>query len=77
MAKTITKNILKDFGTIGDTEANKVTHLTLIEWGDYKAKYDIRAWDSEMDKCGKGITFSKNDLIELRDLLNSIDFSKE
>lgn len=77
MAKQLTKKIIKDFGTFGDKDASKVKHLTLTEWGDYKAKFDLRAWDSDMDKCGKGISLSKEEIIELRELLNSIDFDSE
>lgn len=38
-----------------------------------EAKYDIRDWDEDHQKMGKGITFTKEELINLKELLNSID----
>ena len=37
------------------------------------AKYDIRSWDPEHNKMGKGVTFTKAELAELKRLLDSMD----
>ncbi len=47
--------------------------LNLVSWNNRKAKGDIREWDEEHQKMGKGITLSKEELIELRDTLNNLD----
>lgn len=63
----------EDFGGIGEVAENGwQKHLTLISWNGREPKYDIRSWNSDMSRMGKGISFTKEELLELRDLLNDI-----
>lgn len=64
--------VVKDFGAFGDGKWQK--HLTLIKWGDNEPKYDIRPWNEDMTKMGKGITLTD---AELYDLLSLIETSLE
>ena len=62
--------------TLGElSETGKVwrKELNLISWNDKEAKYDIRDWSPEHEKMGKGITLSKEELINLKALLNEIN----
>lgn len=59
--------ILKDFGGFGEGKWQK--HLTLIKWGDNDPKYDIRPWDEEMKKMGKGVTFTLEELMDLQSII--------
>jgi hypothetical protein len=36
-------------------------------------KYDIREWAPNDEKMGKGVTLSKEELKNLRDILNKMD----
>lgn len=47
--------------------------LNLISWNDKEPKYDLREWDPEHKKMGKGVTLSEEEVRKLRDLLNTID----
>lgn len=47
--------------------------LNLVSWYGNEAKYDIRSWNDDKTKLGKGITLTKNEMNKLRDILNSID----
>lgn len=47
--------------------------LNLIEWGDHRAKYDIRGWNSDRTEMTKGVTFSKEELIILKEKLGGIE----
>lgn len=47
--------------------------INLISWNDKEPKYDIRDWDLEHKKKGKGIIFTVDELKKLKDILNSID----
>lgn len=42
----------------------------MISWNDREPKLDLRDWSPEHDKMGKGITFSLEEAVALRDLLN-------
>ena len=61
--------ILKDFGSFGDGKWQK--HLTLTKWGDNEPKYDIRPWNEDMTKMGKGITLDDGELFDLLDLIET------
>ena len=45
----------------------------MVSWNDREAKYDIREWDPEHEKMGKGLTFSKDEIIQLKELINNLD----
>lgn len=55
--------VIKDFGSFGDGEWQK--HLTLCSWFDREPVYDLRTWNSDMSKCGKGITLNDAELFDL------------
>ena len=59
--------IIKDFGAFGEGEWQK--HLTFIRWGNNKPKFDIRPWNQDMTKCGKGITLTDAEAFDLIQLL--------
>lgn len=59
--------IYKDFGAFGEGEWQK--HLTLVSWFGKDPKYDIRAWNEDMTKCGKGVSLDSSDLYDLLVLL--------
>lgn len=60
-------SIIKDFGSFGEGKWQK--HLTLIKWGDNAPKYDIRPWNEDMTKMGKGVTLDDSDLFDLMTLI--------
>ena len=62
-------SIIKDFGSFGEGKWQK--HLTLIKWGDNAPKYDIRPWNEDMTKMGKGVTLDDADLFDLMSLIES------
>ena len=43
--------------------------LNVVAWGSRPAKYDIRSWNEGHTKMTKGVTFSREELIQLRDAL--------
>lgn len=61
-------------GVLSESAKGWKKELNLISWNDKEAKYDIRDWDSEHKKMGKGITFSLDELKNLREILNKIEF---
>jgi len=47
--------------------------LNLISWNERDPKYDIREWSPDGGKMGKGVTLSKEELLALKELLNTMD----
>ena len=70
MAKEITMEIKKEIGTVG-----KKMRLNMISWNGAEAKYDLRNWYTDKDgneKYSKGITLTKDEMKDLRELLNNL-----
>jgi hypothetical protein len=65
--------IKKTAGILSESAKGWTKELNLISWNDKEAKYDIRDWDSEHMKMGKGVTLSAEELKKLRDILNGMD----
>lgn len=65
--------IKETVGVISQGAKGWKKELNLISWNDKEAKYDIRDWDSEYKKMGKGVTLSTEELKKLRDILNNMN----
>lgn len=63
-------SIYKDFGQFGDGKWAK--HLTLVSWFGKEPKYDIRPWNADMTKYGKGVTLESSELYDLMSLIEDI-----
>lgn len=60
-------------GVLSESAKGWKKELNLISWNDKEAKYDIRDWDSEHKKMGKGVTLSAEELKKLKEILNGMD----
>jgi hypothetical protein len=65
--------VIKKVGVLSKSTSGWAKELNLISWNDRDAKYDIRDWSADGEKMGKGVTFSKEELLALRELLNKIE----
>lgn len=67
--RQINENLVlyKDLGSFG--EGKWQNHLTLVSWFGKEPKYDIRSWNEDMSKCGKGITLDNSELYDLMCLI--------
>ena len=65
--------IIKQIGVLSRTTSGWAKELNLISWNDREAKYDLRDWSPDREKMGKGVTLSKEELLALKELLNTIE----
>ena len=65
--------IVKKIGVLSKSASGWVKELNLINWNDRDPKYDLRDWSADGTKMGKGVTLSKEELIALKELLNSVE----
>lgn len=65
--------IVENHGVLSESSKGWTKELNLISWNDKEAKYDIREWDSEHKKMGKGVTLNNEELRKLRDILNEME----
>lgn len=73
MAKTeISFEIVENIGVLSTSAKGWTKELNLVSWNGREPKYDIREWSPEHDKMGKGLTFSKDELEELKGILEKL-----
>ncbi len=65
--------IIKKIGVLSKSASGWGKELNLISWNERDAKYDIRDWSADREKMGKGVTLSREELLALKELLNSIE----
>lgn len=66
-------NIIKNIGFLSEGSKGWKKEVNIISWNDRKAKVDIRDWDEDHEKMGKGVTLSKNELKKLKEFLDTVD----
>lgn len=67
--------VVETYGSLSESSKGWKKEIKLISWNQKEAKYDIREWSPDGEKMGKGVTLSKEEIINLRDLLNKLDLN--
>lgn len=70
----------KIIGPRGKEDSGWNLELNRIIWDSGKTdniKYDIRTWNADHTRMGKGISITSKEAQKLRDILNETDFSKD
>lgn len=65
--------IKEPIGLVSESNKGWTKELNLISWNGRTAKYDLRDWSPEHEKMGKGITLSREELMQLKEILNKMD----
>lgn len=66
--------IKEKLGSLSQSSKGWTKELNLVSWNEKEPKYDLRDWDREHKKMGKGITLSVEELKTLREIINKIEF---
>ena len=61
--------IIETFGTLSTTPSGWTKELNLISWNGAEHKYDVRQWAPDHAKMGKGVSLSREEADELKNLL--------
>lgn len=73
MAEDFSFEIVKSYGTISNGKGGWSLELNSVSWSGREPKFDIRSWSADHQKMGKGVTLTKEELLSLKELLNSVD----
>ena len=65
--------IVEHIGTLSESAKGWTKELNKISWNDRPAKYDLRDWNHESGKMGKGATLSDEEVQNLKKVLYSIE----
>jgi len=65
--------IIKNIGVLSESSSGWTKELNLVSWNDREPKYDLRDWDPEHEKMGKGVTLTEEELKKLKELLGEME----
>lgn len=68
-------SVLSDLGVIEEGTNGYNTEAKIISWNGGTPKLDIRKWNDETGKMGKGISISLDSVETLIDILKNVDES--
>lgn len=68
----IKKLIIENLGVLSENGSWK-KEFNIVQWGDSIAKYDIRSWNKDHSRAGKGISLSLQEIKELKKILNKLE----
>ena len=69
----ITFKIKESLGVLSESSRGWKKELNLVSWNGREPKYDIREWDPEHEKMGKGVTLTEEEIIALKALIEEIE----
>ena len=64
--------ITEHLATLSTSSKAWTKELNLVSWNDAAPKYDLREWSPDHSKMGKGITLTKEELINLLNALENV-----
>jgi len=65
--------ITKSLGVLSESARGWTKELNLVSWNGREPKYDIRDWDPEHEKMGKGVTLTEEEITALKALLAELE----
>ena len=65
--------IVKSIAVLSTDRNGWTKEINLVSFNDAPPKYDIRSWDPEHQKMGKGFALSREEMKEMLDALADIE----
>ena len=65
--------ITERIAVLSENSKGWTKELNKVSWNERPAKYDLRDWNHEDGKMGKGATLSDDEVKNLREVLNAIE----
>ena len=62
--------VIEHMGVLSESPKGWTKELNLISWNGREPKYDLRDWAPGKEKMGKGISLSKEELKQLKGILD-------
>ncbi|HHW01037.1 MAG TPA: hypothetical protein GXX36_15995 [Clostridiaceae bacterium] len=67
--------IVKKIGVLSESSNGWKKELNIISWNERKPKLDIRDWDENHERMGKGITLTREEAENLKELLKEMNMA--
>ena len=62
--------ITKNIGVLSESARGWTKELNMVSWNECEPKYDLREWNPDHTRMGKGITLTEEEVETLKKLLN-------
>ncbi len=66
--------IVKNIAVLSTERGGWTKELNLVSYNDAPPKFDIRSWDPDHEKMGKGVTLSRDEMKVFLDAMADEDF---
>lgn len=70
--KSVTCEIIEPIAVLSKNEKGYTKEINLVSWNGAEPKFDIRNWHPGREKSGKGITLTKDEIINLLDAMEEV-----
>lgn len=64
--------IVQNIAVLSTSKSGWTKEINMVSYNGAPAKYDIRSWDPNHEKMGKGITLTKEELVQLESVLKEL-----
>ena len=65
--------IVKNIAILSTERSGWTKEINLVSFNDAPPKYDIRSWDPDHEKMGKGISLSRDEMKTMLDALADVE----
>lgn len=73
--KKITFEIKQHIGVISNQESGWSKELNVVSWNNQNPKFDIRDWNDNHDRMGRGITLQESEMNRMVEMY--MDYAKD
>ena len=72
MAQEFSYEIIEEIATLSENAKGWRKELNLVSWNGRPPKFDLRDWAPNHEKMGKGMTFTNEEIEQLKKKLKKI-----
>jgi len=70
--REVTFRVEKHLGVIRESSTGWTKELNLVSWNEGEPKFDIRDWSPDHKHMSRGITLTKDEMKDLKDIIDTM-----
>jgi len=63
-------HVIEEIAILHESQAGWTKELNIISWNGAEPKYDVRWWNPDKTRLGKGFTFTAEELSKLKTIID-------
>ncbi|MGN1113723.1 MAG: YdbC family protein [Oscillospiraceae bacterium] len=69
--------ITESLGVLSENAKGWTKELNKVSWNEREPKYDLREWNPDHTRMGKGVTLTEEEVNRLKDILNGVEIEDD